>query len=470
MKQSELVFSFILIPVDYIMLVIAGLVVYFLRYESFIAQLRPPIFEIGLGEYIQIVLLVSIIWMPIFAFAGMYAIRRPRRLVDDFTRVILGCSTGLVAIVFFIFFRHELFGSRFIVLFGWLGAIVFVFLGRIIVRSVQRSMYKKSIGVLRVVVFGEDANTYHLVQSLKEDKAAGYVIIRHFKNLDDASRGSLINIVKNRQADMVIYAAPNQRRENLANLLRFCHENHLDFSYAADVLEATTNNVEITNLGGTPIVQIKRTPLDGWGRIVKRTLDFFGSAILIILFSPIMIITAIAIKLDSKGPVFFSRIDDGSLAKRIGQQGKPFYYFKFRSMVPLSHSKRYNELSDLDTRKGPLVKIKDDPRVTRVGKFIRKLSIDELPELILVLIGKMSLVGPRPHLPEEVGKYETHYKRLLNIKPGITGMAQISGRSNLSFNEEASLDLFYIENWSFWMDIKILIRTPWIVIKGKNAV
>jgi lipopolysaccharide/colanic/teichoic acid biosynthesis glycosyltransferase len=178
----------------------------------------------------------------------------------------------------------------------------------------------------------------------------------------------------------------------------------------------------------------------------------------------------LAIKLDSRGPIFFSRRDDGQPVTRVGEGGVPFKYFKFRSMIPNSDSMRYNELADRNIRTdGPMVKIKDDPRVTRVGKIIRRWSIDELPELFLVFIGRMSLVGPRPHLPEEVAKYENYHRKTLTIKPGITGLAQVSGRSDLLFEEEAKLDIYYIENWSMLLDFSILLRTPFAVLKHREA-
>ena len=178
----------------------------------------------------------------------------------------------------------------------------------------------------------------------------------------------------------------------------------------------------------------------------------------------------IIIKLDSRGPVFFSRRDDGSYLYRVGEGGTPFKYFKFRSMIPNSDSMRYKELADLNIRgEGPMVKIKDDPRVTRFGKVIRRWSIDELPELFLVFMGRMSLVGPRPHLPEEVAKYENYHRKTLTIKPGITGLAQVSGRSDLPFDEEAKLDIYYIENWSLLLDISILFKTPLAVFKHRAA-
>ena len=157
------------------------------------------------------------------------------------------------------------------------------------------------------------------------------------------------------------------------------------------------------------------------------------------------------------------------LMRAFGQNSMPFHYFKFRSMV-VGASKILKHLSHLDERKdGPLFKMKDDPRVTRVGKFIRKTSLDHLPELFLVLIGSMSLVGPRPHLPEEVAHYQDRHRRVFMVKPGMTGLPQVSGRADLSFEEEVRLDTFYIENWSPWMDIATLIKTPLVVFMKKGA-
>ncbi|PIZ81421.1 MAG: hypothetical protein COY02_02120 [Parcubacteria group bacterium CG_4_10_14_0_2_um_filter_41_6] len=228
-------------------------------------------------------------------------------------------------------------------------------------------------------------------------------------------------------------------------------------------LRRSFGNVEINDLGGLPVIHIKRTPLDGWGRIVKRVMDIILSLSALIVLIPVFILCAIIIKLDSRGTVFVKLI-------RLGDGGKKFELYKFRSMVKDAHKMKthlsmFNERGD-----GPLFKMKHDPRITRFGGFIRKWSIDEFPNFINVLKGDVSLIGPRPHEPEEVRLYSGYQKRLLNIKPGVTGLAQISGRSNLSFDEEARLDLFYIENWHFSLDVSILLRTPWVMIRGKNAV
>ena len=223
-------------------------------------------------------------------------------------------------------------------------------------------------------------------------------------------------------------------------------------------------------MAGVPIVEVKKTPLEGWGRIGKRIFDVIGSLLILIILSPVLIIVMLLILIDSHGPIFFSKLDDDSPLYRVGEGGRLFRYLKFRSMKPKTDSLRYTELADMNLRSdGPMVKIKDDPRVTRIGRFIRRFSIDELPELFLVLKGDMSLVGPRPHLPEEVAKYEHHHKKVLTIKPGMTGMAQTSGRSDLTFEEEVKLDTYYIENWSLLLDMAILLKTPLAVFKSRKT-
>ncbi len=462
MKKYELMFSALKVPVDYLMLLCAGFLAYELRYETFLTEVRPVVFEIGLLEYMAIVAVVSLVWLPIFAFAHMYRMQGTKRLVHELSRVILGCSTGLVVIVFAIFFRHELFGSRFIVLFGWLFSIICVFLGRVVIRTIQRSLFAKHIGSMRVVVFGDDPTTYHMIEALKQDPKAGYHVVRHFKTVDNATLGSLSNIGKHNSADLVIHADPNHNRADIAKLAQCAHEQHFDFSYAADMMESSLRTVAVSDLAGVPLVQIKRTPLDGWGRIVKRIADICISFVLIVVLSPLLLLIALLVKVTSKGPVIVR-------LTRVGENGEQFQLVKFRSMVVGAHAMKQTLQKHNERSGGPLFKMKNDPRITPLGRFIRKWSIDELPNFYNVIKGDMSLVGPRPHEPEEVGQYAHHHKRLLNVKPGVTGLAQISGRSDLDFDEEARLDMYYIENWTFLIDIQILLRTPWVVVLGKHA-
>lgn len=220
-----------------------------------------------------------------------------------------------------------------------------------------------------------------------------------------------------------------------------------------------------------PYVAGAAVPLDDpFNAFVKRCIDVIGALVALILCAPVMLLAAIAIKLDSRGPVFFSTLDDGSPSRRVGKGGKTFFHFKFRTMAPGTHSLRYTELADRNMREGtPLVKIKDDPRVTRVGAFIRRYSIDEMAEFFLVLKGDMSLVGPRPHLPEEVARYEPWQLDALRVKPGITGLSQVSGRADLPFADESINDYAYVHAWSFALDLTIIAKTPFVVLFGRGA-
>jgi lipopolysaccharide/colanic/teichoic acid biosynthesis glycosyltransferase len=182
----------------------------------------------------------------------------------------------------------------------------------------------------------------------------------------------------------------------------------------------------------------------------------------LIILSPLFLILSLIIKIDSAGPVF-------AQLERIGEGGEKFVLFKFRSMIRDAHQLKKNLIALNERNDGPLFKIKNDPRITRFGRFLRKTSLDELPQLFNVIKGEMSLVGPRPHEPEEVAKYQKHHRKVLTIKPGITGLAQISGRSDLNFEEEVKLDTYYIENWSLKLDIQIIIKTPFIVLTTKSA-
>jgi exopolysaccharide biosynthesis polyprenyl glycosylphosphotransferase len=470
MKRSDLTFSFLLIPIDYLMVVLAGISAYYLRFADFATDIRPIMFALPFNNYLSIVLMIALFWIILFAFTGMYSIDNSKRLVQELHKVFIGCSMGFVLIVILIFFQRELFSSRFIVLVAWLLAIFYVSLGRLFIRCLQRKLYKRGYGVKKVIIIGGFKTADNLVHEFESKKNSGYKVVKRIRDLNTNTWEKLYLFIQENEVNEIIQADSNLNKVEVLKLYDLASENHITFKYAADLLGIKVLKTQVTEIAGVPVAEVKRTTLDGWGRIFKRVFDLVISSILIILLSPILILTAIMIKLDSKGPVFFSRKDDGAHLLRVGEGGKPFNYFKFRSMIPHSDSMRYNELAQKNIRNdGPMVKIKDDPRITKVGHFIRRWSIDELPELFLVFTGKMSLVGPRPHLPEEVAKYENHHKKSLTIKPGITGLAQISGRSDLLFEEEVKLDVYYIENWSLLLDLSILLKTPWAVIKPRNA-
>jgi lipopolysaccharide/colanic/teichoic acid biosynthesis glycosyltransferase len=220
---------------------------------------------------------------------------------------------------------------------------------------------------------------------------------------------------------------------------------------------------------------LRHTPLDGWGRVAKKFFDLIFGVLVIVIASPIYLLTTLAILLETGRPIIYKN-------QRVGIRGKKFFTYKFRSMYQKdSTGPQFGEggikalekeealIKEKNTRVGPIYKIADDPRVTRVGRFIRRWSIDELPQFFNVLKGEMSIVGPRPHQPREVDQYESEYPTVFTLKPGITGLAQISGRSDLSFDEEMKLDIFYIEKWSIFLDLIIFLKTPFVILKKRKV-
>ncbi len=470
MKKTDLFFSTLLIPVDYLVVVLAGISAYYLRFSRLSIGIRPVIFNLPFSSFFNSLLIIAVLWILVLALTGLYRIRSARKIAQELSLIILGCSTGLALLAILIFFQRNLFDSRFIVLAGWLLAIIYLTLVHSFIRWTQRKLFAYGVGVHKVILVGNSKTTDNLLAEFSANKKAGSEVIKRVRDFSLETAQELAEFIKTTSVDEIIQSDPNLTKTENLRLYDFANENHITYKYVADLLEVKVLRTEVAEVFGLPIVEVKRTTLEGWGRVFKRIFDIIVSGLLIIIFSPLILITILVISLDSRGPIFFNRRDDGSYLYRVGEGGAPFRYFKFRSMIPNSDSMRYNELANLNIRsEGPMVKIKDDPRVTRVGKFIRRWSIDELPELFLVFIGRMSLVGPRPHLPEEVAKYENYHKKTLTIKPGITGLAQISGRSDLPFDEEARLDIYYIENWTLLLDLSILFRTPLAVLKHRKA-
>lgn len=470
MKRSDLFFASALIPIDFAMVILAGLVSYFLRFQTF-ADIRPVFYEIPFEQYLQYLVIVSVIHVLVFGLSGLYAIGA-YRIKFEIPKIIAASSASIMAIIVLIFFRQELFTSRFIVLAFWLISILFVSAARVLIRIVRYNLLTRGIGAHRVIVIGTGHEAATITETLRKLPGLGLLVAKTIPRFDRNETQALLTTVQKNDIDEIIVADSHISHENLLAILEFADVAHINVRYTADIIGA--KNLEVTTLGGIPIVEIKRTQLDGWGRIWKRTFDAIVSLMLIILLSPVMLLVAIAVRLDSKGPVLYRNI-------RVGPKGN-FNVYKFRSMfIEYCVGPQYDptgkaEKHELDLaaekseRKGPVFKVLNDPRRTRVGRFMERTSLDELPQLFNVLIGNMSLVGPRPHMPVQVAQYAAHHHKVFGIKPGVTGLAQISGRSDLDFDDEVKLDVYYMENWSPLLDLAILIKTPWSVLTRKSAI
>ena len=469
MKRSELFFSAIQVPVDFIMIVLAAVSAFAIRNIPELLILKPKLYDYSFDAYIKVVLFVAPIFIIIYALQGLYTIKVTRKFWKEIINVFFATSIGLVIIIVAIFLKREWFSSRFIILSAWFLATIYVVVARYFIQLVQKWLLRnRGIGVHRVLLIGRNGKMDYLYRLFKLNKNLGYRVV---DRIDTGSLKVIKEIKQQKGIDEIILCEPSLTEDEQEKLIDYCAIHNITYKFIPTTRE--TSRFQIGVLDGEPIIEVKNTPLDGWGRILKRIFDLAASVFGIILTSPITIITAIAIKLDSRGPIIYKN-------ERIGSNGKKFFVYKFRYMKwencvtkenpDLEEALEFEKelISKQSVRKGPLYKIKKDPRKTRVGNFIEKYSIDELPQFFNVLFGNMSMVGPRPHQKREVEKYMEYHRRLLTIKPGVTGMAQISGRSDLDFEDEYRMDLYYIENWSLWLDIQICLKTIKVLFRRRR--
>ena len=473
MKKSELFFGAILLPIDWLALLLAGGAAYWLRISSLVQRLRPATFEVDLPlvEFMQLTALVATLIVVIFAIQGLYNMQSTRRALDEITSIFSGITLGVMLVIVVMFLQAELFNSRFILLAAYSLALTFVLAGRFIVRRIQRMLLERGLGVHRVAMVGNGRFSDELRNLFRRRPQLGYQVSGE---LPTARWDLLEQLYQKRGFDVVIQTDPTLPEEDNLMLLDFCEQYKLDYKYIPNLFETHAAHMRFRQMASVPVMELLRTPLDGWGRIVKRATDIFGAAGGLVTLAPLFAAAALAIRLNSQGPIFYKQT-------RMGKNMRPFYMYKFRSMNQEdcvgeeyggSAAEKYEEhlRAGRNERSGPLFKMKNDPRITSVGRFIRKWRIDELPQLINVLRGEMSLLGPRPHLPKEVERYDKYQRKLFTIKPGMSGMAQVAGSSGLPFDEEAKIDISYIENWSLRLDIVLILKTIRILFSDPNAV
>lgn len=470
MKKSKLFFEILRLPVDFIATVAAFLVAYRIRpitdlipgvqYNFFPEQLPP------FDEFIKFSLWATLFLVILFMFNGLYSIKSVERFGKTFLRIVFLVSAWLMFIIAYYFLVvHELFFSRIALAHIWLFSIVFITVGRIVILLIQEALYRFGVGQSRVLFLGVNSFADRCYKVLHHDqryKVIGALDVEHSSRKKGALKiigtvDHLESVVHKYRVDEIIQAEPTFDELSNADILSFCRSHQIHYYFIPEVLRLQSVNVEMEMIDDVPVISLKQTPLEGWGYVYKRAFDIIFTLILIQVLIPIWIVVPIVIKLDSPGPAFYR--------SRRRHKDKLFDIFKFRSMIVNADAKKAQLLAK-NERKGPLFKIKDDPRVTRLGRFLRKTSIDEVPQLFNVLFGTLSLVGPRPHLPEEVEQYKRDHHKVFAIKPGVTGLAQISGRSNLDFEDEVKLDFYYIENWSMLLDLKIILKSIGIVFRA----
>ena len=469
MKNNRIRALFVigLMVTDAVMIAFAFLIAYLLRAET--AKVDPNVKLGAFSDYAGM-LIVQVVAIIVVAFSSrLYHLVRAVSKIDEFYAVFGAGSIGTmmsVAVSTLLFKSFEFDFPRVLIIYAWILTILLVTLGRWLYRAIQVRLQMNGVGRDRALIVGTGDIGQLVLDKIHGSPHLGYEVVGFVSKNGNGEiaevngvpvlgrADELPQLIDQHQIDEVIIALPEAAHDEILDLISKCSKADLSIKVFPDVFQIIANQVSIDDLGGLPLLSIPDVRLRGWRVTVKRLMDFTGSAIGLVLISPLMFLVAIAIKLESPGSVFY-------VQERMGLDAKPFFMLKFRSMR-----------QDAEAN-GPGWTKANDPRRTRLGTILRKLNVDELPQLINVLIGDMSLVGPRPERPVYVEQFQRTIPRYMERhkeKAGMTGWAQVNGlRGDTSIAERTKYDLWYIENWSVLLDIKIIIRQVFRLFGDRNA-
>jgi exopolysaccharide biosynthesis polyprenyl glycosylphosphotransferase len=420
---------------------------------------QPMLPPIPIEPHEPLVLVVVPIWIAVLARAGSYHFLRRKSLVQIIGEVggAVVLATMAVLALLFVLQLHET--SRSVVAGYALASLPMLALSRGVHLAGLRALRRRSFDRYRVLLVGTEASSAPWLESVSRHVHWGIEVVGPL-SVDDATSGVLAERLVEQPIDEV-HVSAGLDGDVLQAIAASCDELGVRLSLDANFLGLRTGAVELEVLDGWSVLRFDSVRTTGLGLATKRLVDLIGAVLLLLLAAPLLVVVAVLIRLDDGGPALF-------VQERAGRFGRPFRMFKLRTMA-IDAEDRLAEVAHLNEANGPVFKSENDPRVTRLGAWLRRSSVDELPQLVNVLLGQMSLVGPRPPLMEEVSKYERWQLRRLSMKPGLTCIWQVSGRSNLDFERWMELDLKYIDTWSLWLDLRLLARTVPAVVRGTGA-
>jgi exopolysaccharide biosynthesis polyprenyl glycosylphosphotransferase len=469
---------------DGFLLVAAFALAHWLRYEVELGRnVVAESSELSFSFFYTYVAAFVVMGLLAFHARGMYALPRGAAWFD-FMRVVVSASLVTVAaLTLGALFFNTVLPSRGLFLLLWVCTVAIFAVERFVFRRLRVALWRRGINIRKAVVVGTGLAGQRIMKDIVERSDLGYRLTGYVSDVKESPGGhnwrvplkvrngmvpqwlgtvkDIERIICGRDVHEVIVALPATHHAQILNIIDSCRACGVDFKLVPDLFEMRFNEVRIDALNGVPLIGVKDVALQGFNLLVKRVLDVTLAVGSLVLAAIPMLIIAAAVKLNSHGPVFFQQ-------KRVGKGGEEFTCYKFRSMYE-DAEQRLAEIAHLNEADGPIFKVKNDPRLTPVGKFLRRTSLDELPQLFNILKGEMSWVGPRPPLRREVDQYSDWHLKRLDVTPGLTGLWQVSGRSDLSFEEMVKLDIYYAENWSLAMDAAIILKTIPAVVKRQGA-
>ncbi|HLZ14557.1 MAG TPA: sugar transferase [Candidatus Saccharimonadales bacterium] len=477
-NNASLIYNLCLVVGDFLALVLAFVAAYVLRVKLALGFNEAPIGPSSGRTFIGVFLLVLPFWILIFALLGLYNSNIYEYRFKELGRLLIGSFIGLLFVIFWNFMASKpIFPARLVPIYGFAFGFIFLVVFRNLARFIRVQLFRSGTGLTRVLLVGNTRMTRELLDWLDSNRS-GYRVIgvvggqvavgkhevslyRSFDQFLEAHPDEFHGIIQTE-----LYAEETRN----AKILTYAQENHVGYRFVPGNTELFVGNIEVELFrSSVPVITVHQTALFGWGRVVKRLSDILLGGVAVLVASPFMLLLAIAIKLsEPRAPILYK-------PRRTGRYGGTIAIYKFRSM--------YQKYSDMSPEAGftkmgrpELIKeyrargdqLPNDPRVTPVGRIMRKLSLDEMPQLINIVKGDISFVGPRALDPFELDQYAKK-NLILAVKTGLTGLAQVSGRRDISFEERRKLDLYYVQNWSLWLDLVILLKTVRVVLGGRGT-